>query len=79
MIQFFKYVRHSDVETYESKGWAFHSDLGAPARTVEEDVFLGLMALDPVGKSRVAARLAEHYRGRSWVQEWRLVPVEVAP
>lgn len=29
-VQFFKYVRHSDVETYESKGWAFHSDLGAP-------------------------------------------------
>ena len=27
-VQFFKYVRHSDVETYESNGWAFHADLG---------------------------------------------------
>ena len=32
IVQFFKYVRHSDVETYESKGWAFHADLGVPVK-----------------------------------------------
>ena len=27
-VQFFKYVRHTDVEIHERKGWAFHADLG---------------------------------------------------
>ena len=48
MIQFFKYVRHSDVEIHERKGWAFHADLGA------------LLMTRPTHSRRLAFRLREN-------------------
>jgi hypothetical protein len=45
-------------------------------RTVEDQVFYGLIALNTKAKRRVAARLEEHYRNRPYVDQARIVITE---